>query len=78
MNQIDHVLIDSRFRISIADVRSYRGADCNTDHFIVVSRFRLKLKKNYSVGKVAAKFNLENIKTDEGRENYIQAVRRVI
>ncbi|KAL5235539.1 hypothetical protein ACI65C_002949 [Semiaphis heraclei] len=37
-------------------------------------KLRLKLKKNYSAGKTAAKFNLENLKIDEGREKYIQAV----
>jgi len=47
VNQIDHVLIDTRFRSSIADVRSYRRADYNTDHFIVVSRFRKEGKNTY-------------------------------
>lgn len=74
VNQIDHVLIDKRFRYRRADVRSYRGADCDTDHFIVVSKFILKLKKNYTAGMTIAKFNLENLKIDEGREKYIQAV----
>ncbi|KAF0772316.1 craniofacial development protein 2-like [Aphis craccivora] len=38
-------------KFSTADVMGYYGADSDTDHFIVVSRFRLKLKKNYLVGK---------------------------
>jgi endonuclease/exonuclease/phosphatase family metal-dependent hydrolase len=42
-NQIDHVLVDRRRQSSILDVRSFRGADCNTDHYLVAAKHRERL-----------------------------------
>ena len=46
-SQIDHVLVDKRRQSSIIDVRSLIGADCDTDHYLVIAtiRERLSLKK---------------------------------
>jgi endonuclease/exonuclease/phosphatase family metal-dependent hydrolase len=38
--EIDHVLIDRRWHSSILDVRSLRGADCDTDHYLVVAKIK--------------------------------------
>jgi endonuclease/exonuclease/phosphatase family metal-dependent hydrolase len=42
-NQIDHILIDRRWHSSIPDVRSFRAADCDTDHYLVVAKVRERL-----------------------------------
>jgi hypothetical protein len=35
--QIDDILIDKRRHSNILDVRSFRAADCDTDHYLVVA-----------------------------------------
>jgi len=42
-NQIDHIWIDRRWHSSILDVRSFRGADCDTEHYQVVAKVRERL-----------------------------------
>ncbi|GFV34546.1 craniofacial development protein 2 [Trichonephila clavipes] len=46
-NQIDHVLIDRRHWNNIMDIRSYRGANVDTDHILVRSKVRFRLCKNF-------------------------------
>jgi hypothetical protein len=42
-NQIYHILIDRRWHSNILDVRSFRGDDCDTDHYLVVAKVRERL-----------------------------------
>ena len=44
-NQIDYITFNKRLRNSITKVTGYLGADCNSDHVLVVRWFLLRLKK---------------------------------
>jgi hypothetical protein len=49
-------LIDKRQHSNILDARSFRGADCDTEHYLVVA----KLRERISISKRARqKFDLE-------------------
>jgi len=65
-------LIDRRWHSSILGVPSPRGADCDTDHYLVVAKFGEKL----AVSKQAAqkferkRFNLRKLNELEVRKQY--------
>ena len=44
-NQIDHIMINRKWRRSLQDVRVVRGADVNSDHFLLRAIVKLKLRK---------------------------------
>jgi len=39
-NQIDHILIDRRWLSTVINIQSFRRADCDTDHYLVVAKIR--------------------------------------
>ena len=44
-NQIDYILCSQRWRSSIQSEKTRPGADCGSDHELLIAKFRLKLKK---------------------------------
>ena len=43
-NHIDHILINRRWQSCILEVRSFREADCDTEHCLVVAKGRERFK----------------------------------
>ena len=44
-NQTDYILCSQRWRSSIQSAKTRRGADCGSDHELLIAKFRLQLKK---------------------------------
>ena len=55
-NQIDYILCSQRWRSSIQSAKTRPGADCGSDHDLLIAKFRLKLKK---VGKTTRPFRYD-------------------
>jgi hypothetical protein len=72
-NQVDHIFIDRRRHSSILNVRCFRGADCDTDQYLVVE----KLRERLAVSKRAAqkidteRFNLKKLNEEDIKEHHV-------
>jgi len=71
-NQIDHILTDRRRHSSVLDVQSFRGADCNTDHYLVVAEVRERLAGSKQAAQRfdGTRFNLRKLNELEVRKEY--------
>ena len=55
-NQTDYILCSQKWRSSIQSAKTRLGADCGSDHELLIAKFRLKLKK---VGKTTRPFRYD-------------------
>ena len=65
LNQIDHICISKKFRRSLLDVKVQRGADVNTDHFLLSSFVKLKLKQQQSIKNPRIKYNISALQDQD-------------
>ena len=55
-NQIDYILCSQKWRSSIESTKTRPGADCGSDHELLIAKFTLKLKE---VGKTTRPFRYD-------------------
>jgi hypothetical protein len=68
-DQIDHNLVERRRHSNALDVRSVREADCDTDHNLVVAKFRerLAVSKQRMHRLYMDRFNIKKLKEVQGK-----------
>lgn len=77
-NQIDHIIINRKFRNAFKNVRSFRGADCSSDHFLVISEVRVRLKADKTIRTRAVreqKFDVKKLSEHQTRLEYQCAIK---
>ena len=69
-NQIDHICISRKFRRAWQDVRVRRGADVPSDHHLLLTTVRLRLKKNITASNQRTKFNVGLLRDQSVQEKF--------
>lgn len=74
-NQIDHVLIENKHARNVNDVRSYRGADINSDHFLVIMKMKQAIPSvpKEKPNKIK-KFNVSKLSEESVRKKYQKTI----
>jgi hypothetical protein len=69
---LDHILIDKLGYSSVLDVQSFKAADCDSDHYLVVAEVGegLAVNEQRSHRCHMERFNLKKLKEVEGKEKY--------
>jgi hypothetical protein len=71
-------LIDRRRHSNTLDVRSLRGAECDSGHYLVVAKFRKRLAMSKRMGKKkdVERFNLKQLNEEEVKEQYQVTIKK--
>lgn len=71
-NQIDHICISCKWKKSLLDVRTWRGADINSDHILLTGDIRLRpvaVRNKFKARK--HKVNLQKLKTENTKRELL-------
>ena len=74
-NQIDHILVNQQFRRSILDTRVRQGADVASDHHLVQTRGRLKLKRITKSTSSRIRYDVNKLRHETVRKEFTLELR---
>ena len=63
VNQIDHVVINNKWRRSLKEVHTCRGADAEIYHYLVMFRLKLCFRKAPAKKNRSMKYNIPRLKS---------------
>jgi len=69
-SQIDHIMINGKWRHSLQDVQAMRHADVGSDHNLVVAKVLLKLRKAAIGTDTKRRFDVQKLKNPRVREEF--------
>jgi len=74
-NQIDYISITHRWKTNLMNCRMYPGADCDTDHQLLVATLKVRLGKRQRQHSILP-LNLEELKEDKAEQFAAQVTNR--
>lgn len=72
VNQIDHFVIDKRHQSMLEDIRSFRGANIDSDHYLVMAKINARIsnyKKEHLFGNKKL-YNVDKLKSEDTLMQY--------
>ena len=64
-NQIDHTLVNRKFRTSVLDTKAMRSTDVASDQYLVRSTIRLKLKRAPATKSTTKRFDTQKLRNHD-------------
>ena len=74
-NQIDHTIINNRWRGCLQDVGARRGADVGSDHVLIIAKVKLKLRRMAKKDQRAPSLDVRKLKDPNVRRTYQTEIR---